>query len=436
MAESIESLQIEISASSQKASKEIERLEAGLRKLSGAIGNLKADNLKKLSDGFREIGSAMSAFGKADGSGLSSIANAMNRLNKADPGRMRELSSAMSALSDGMRSVSGVSMNADGIRGLTESLRMLGSKGAVSGAENLSKLKNSLADFTRGINEAGAVSFDASGLSAVVSSVSRLGGKQTDKAVANLPKISMGLNRFVSGLNSLGSVSFDVSGLSQLVSSISKMGGKTAERAVSNIPKLAAAMKNLMKELSSAPNVSRNVINLANAMAQLSRSSSGIRKNASSFSGVFSSYANSASNASKKTKGLASVLGKLYATYWLVFRGVGKLRDAMDISSQLTEVQNVVDVTFGEFKQKLEDFSATSITDFGISEMTAKKTASRFQAMGTSMGIARGAMADMSIELTKLTADMASFYDEDQSDVARRMWSVFSGETEPLMLAA
>ena len=48
------------------------------------------------------------------------------------------------------------------------------------------------------------------------------------------------------------------------------------------------------------------------------------------------------------------------------------------------------------------------------------------------MGIAQGKMSDMSIELTKLSADMASFYNVEQADVARSLQSVFTGEAEPL----
>lgn len=74
----------------------------------------------------------------------------------------------------------------------------------------------------------------------------------------------------------------------------------------------------------------------------------------------------------------------------------------------------------------------TSIQDFGMSELSVKQYSSRFQAMGVAMGFSQKKMADMSIELTKLTADMASFYDVEQSDVARNLQAIFTGETEPL----
>jgi hypothetical protein len=42
----------------------------------------------------------------------------------------------------------------------------------------------------------------------------------------------------------------------------------------------------------------------------------------------------------------------------------------------------------------------------------------------------------MSIELTKLTADMASFYNVSQEAVAEDLQAIFTGQTRPLMIAA
>ena len=45
-------------------------------------------------------------------------------------------------------------------------------------------------------------------------------------------------------------------------------------------------------------------------------------------------------------------------------------------------------------------------------------------------------MADMSINITKLTGDLASFYNVAQEDVAKDLESIFTGSTRPLNLAA
>lgn len=67
-----------------------------------------------------------------------------------------------------------------------------------------------------------------------------------------------------------------------------------------------------------------------------------------------------------------------------------------------------------------------------MSELSAKQFASRFQAMGTALDIPQGKMAKMSIRLTELAGDMASFYDVSQEDIAKSLQSVFSGTTAPM----
>lgn len=137
-------------------------------------------------------------------------------------------------------------------------------------------------------------------------------------------------------------------------------------------------------------------------------------------------------NVAKNSNNLAKSLKRLLFGF-VSIGGIGSLiKKSIDISSSLTEVQNVVDVAFGKYKKSIEDFSKISIEDFGMSELTAKTIASRFQAMGTAMGFTQGNMADMSIELTKLAADMASFYNVEQEDVAEDLQSIFTGQARPL----
>lgn len=220
--------------------------------------------------------------------------------------------------------------------------------------------------------------------------------------------------------------------IAQLAKAIVQLGYKSADKAITNIPLLAKAMRNLMAELSTAPRVSQNLINMTNALASLARTGASSGRAVTSLSKSFNVFDKASTRASRKSFSLAAAIGKVYATYWLLFRAFGKIGEAIDISADLTEVQNVVDVTFGKYKTMVEDMAATSITDFGMSELTVKQISSRFQAMGSAMGFAQGRMADMSIELTKLTADMASFYNVEQKDVAEDLESIFTGQTRPL----
>ena len=290
-----------------------------------------------------------------------------------------------------------------------------------------------LNSLSTGVNRlAGAMTamrgIDTRTFSAVARNVSKLGSinsKQINAAAGSMRQIS-------NAVKGLSGMSASVKGLSDLASAIKQLGYQSSTKAIENIPKLATAMRQLMSELSKAPSVSRNIIDMTSALAKLSRTGGAAGTAAKSITSSFSGFSSGASAVTKKSFSLASAIGKVYATYWALFRGFRLLGDAIDISSSLTEVENVVRQTFGQYESLINNFAKTSIEKFGMSELSAKQFASRFQAMGTALDIPQGQMAKMSIRLTELAGDMASFYDVSQEDIAKSLQSVFSGTTAPM----
>lgn len=107
-------------------------------------------------------------------------------------------------------------------------------------------------------------------------------------------------------------------------------------------------------------------------------------------------------------------------------------KDAIQAASDLEEVQNVVDVTFGSNSNKIETWAKNAGTQFGLTETQAKKFSSTMGAMLKSSGIAGDQIVDMSTDLAGLAADMASFYNLDFDTAFQKIRSGISGETEPL----
>ena len=105
---------------------------------------------------------------------------------------------------------------------------------------------------------------------------------------------------------------------------------------------------------------------------------------------------------------------------------------AIEVASNLEEVQNVVDISFGKMADDVNWFAKNAMTSFGLSELAVKKTASTFMAMSNGMGIAQQAGKLMSTQLTALTGDMASFYNTTEEMASTALASVFTGETETL----
>ena len=105
----------------------------------------------------------------------------------------------------------------------------------------------------------------------------------------------------------------------------------------------------------------------------------------------------------------------------------------MQVASDLQEVQNVVDVTFGEQgSQKINGWSQSLLNAYGLSELAAKKYSSTLGAMLKSSGMADEQTMQMSQNLTMLAGDMASFYNLDSEAAFEKLRSGISGETEPL----
>lgn len=105
---------------------------------------------------------------------------------------------------------------------------------------------------------------------------------------------------------------------------------------------------------------------------------------------------------------------------------------AVDAASDLEEVQNVVDVTFGDGASQIQAWANTARTQFGLTEIQAKKFTSTLGAMMKSAGLAGPEIVSMSTDLAGLAADMASFYNLDFETAFQKIRSGISGETEPL----
>ena len=381
----IDSLNLEISADTSKAEKALGKLATTIANLATSLNGVNVTKFSNLSAGIRQMTSAMSVFSATTKTAdFTRIANGLGKISSVD--------------------VQGVTAAANAIKTLATS---------ISGMSSLV--------------------FDSQGIANIANAIALLGRKTVTQAKENIPALTSALQNLAAGLAKIDFGGFDYSALEQLTGSISKLGGAAAGRAAQgNIVALGSALKQMMQTLSTAPKVSANLIQMTQALAQLASTGGRAGTATKSLISNFSLLPKTTSKAKGSFSGLAGAIGRFYATYWLAIRALGQFKKSIDLSSDLTEVQNVVDVTFGKMADKVDELASHSIKDFGMSELTVKQVAGRFQAMGTAMGISQEKMSDMSLELTKLTGDMASFYNVEQNDVAKSLQSVFTGETEPL----
>lgn len=129
---------------------------------------------------------------------------------------------------------------------------------------------------------------------------------------------------------------------------------------------------------------------------------------------------------------LAKKTGKMLAGAFAVKELTSFAKDCIELGSNLTEVQNVVDVVFPTMNKKVNEFAQNAASTFGLSETMAKKFTGTFGAMANAFGFSEKESYKMSTALTGLAGDVASFYNISQDEAFTKLKSVFSGETETL----
>lgn len=131
----------------------------------------------------------------------------------------------------------------------------------------------------------------------------------------------------------------------------------------------------------------------------------------------------------------ADAFSKLAKAIGLVMIGrkaLDTIKTGIDYASDLVEVQNVVDVTFGSSTAAINSWSKECLAAYGMNEVSAKRYAGTIGAMLKSSGLAGDAIVDMSKDMVGLAGDMASFYNLDLETAFEKIRSGISGETEPL----
>lgn len=104
----------------------------------------------------------------------------------------------------------------------------------------------------------------------------------------------------------------------------------------------------------------------------------------------------------------------------------------LEFASDLEEVQNVVDVTFGQNTDQINSWSKKALKSFGLSELAAKRYNGTIGAMLKSSEISSDHIVNMSQNLTGLAGDFASFYNLKGDEAFDKIRAGISGETEPL----
>lgn len=406
----VDNLNIQISAEAKSAEKSLDSLASTLLKVNKNLQS-SVGTIRKVSKEVGTLKTAIDSISKVGGvnlntSGIGKTINSLRRLLNVD--------------------MSG--FDADGFRRITESIRQFGNMPDVSNSVN--RLVSSITRLANAGNKTGETAND----------IKRL-GEQTRLAAKELKGI--------------GTISNELNMFVQSIGRLASAGNKTGQTA-SNLRNLAKETLEFFNVMSKAPKISDNTIRMTQALAQLASAGGRVSTATNTISSAFnklSSVGGKTLSAMKKVaSGIVSAFKQIgnsgkhiesarfslwnLAKTAIGFRvGYGILefgRNAFELGSAITEVENVVDVAFGSMTDKAYEFASTAKEQFGLSELAAKQYSGTMMAMLNASGVAQDAAAKMSIGLAGLAGDLASFYNIETDEAFYKLRSAIAGEVEPM----
>jgi len=106
---------------------------------------------------------------------------------------------------------------------------------------------------------------------------------------------------------------------------------------------------------------------------------------------------------------------------------------AIKFASDLEETRNKTATVFGDMAGQVMEMGKSADIGMGMSENAALSFASTFGAIEKNMGLTTDQVAEMSIQLTQLTADYASFHNLAPEEAFEKIKAGLVGSSEPLI---
>ena len=331
-------------------------------------------------------------------------------------------------------------INGTNLNGLANGVQRLGN--AMQAMNNVST-----ADFTR-----------------LATNLTRLGNVNTSA----LNSAASSMSHLTRAFNSLGTVSSNAQAVGDMAKNIAKLGNKSVQTAITNIPQLATAMNGLMTTLSRSPQVSQNIIQMTNALANLASQGAKVRTASNSITTGLNKTTTATKKASSGFKGLASYIGKFYATYFMAIRGIKKLWTAIGSTADYVEAFNYFTVATGKIASKWDEnwqnyadenaknysnkffstldtefkklsgvsydpqtglLSETGLKNLGYNLQEVTQYAGQLAAMMDAVGQSGETTLATSSAFVKLAGDISSLYNINYQEAASKLRSVLQGQS-------
>lgn len=395
---------------------------------------------------------------KIDTKNINSVTKAIEKLGKVDSSNAQQTINSIQKVAHSMSVLNTVDFSGSKvIQGINAVKRLMEVKTDNFDTTTLDKIANSMKSFSDLPDVYSSTNRFVSSLQKLVNA-----GDKAKQVEVALPGLGKQLKSVIKTLSRVGDVSEPTNLFVQSIGRLASAGNKTSQTA-GQLQNLAQETKKFFKVMENAPKISENTIRMTEALAQLASAGGKVNTATNSISSAFSKLSSGtlslgnlvSKTASKIGGGIKTIIGgfqrlgsgssglktasfnlsALFKTA-IGFKAIQGLvdfgRSAVDLGSQITEVENVVDVAFGSMSDKAYQFASTAKEQFGLSELAAKTYSGTMMAMLKSSGVAQNAASDMSITLAGLAGDMASFFNLDTDVAFQKIRAGISGEIEPL----
>ena len=447
--------------------------------------------LTNLSNKLTEVNSALSG---VNTNGLRSCVRELGKLKELDIGKMTSIAVGIGKFSNSIKTMGGVNYKGSGLNAVINSINRL-SQVDISSFDTgkLGEIIHKLSNLTE-------IPDVSSGVNRFVNSMARLAnsGEYIANVSAELPGLGRNLKSIVESFTSVGDISEPVNRLVQSIAQLASSGNRIGQTS-SQLGTLAKEVLSFFDVMKTAPKISENTIrmtealaklanaggkvnsatnSMANSFSRLSSSSSGLSRIGGKISSAIrgassslSSFGNTAEKASKKAGNLTSQIASLYFKFFTLKRIITAVWKSISSASNYVETLNYFNsafdqVTDGLDVSKWKEVGAKSAEEYigsfekRTKELTKKMTGfeisdagdltrisggslglnpndtmnyqATYAQMASSMGATADASTKVSQALTEIGADLASVKNLEFNDVWNDMASGITGMSRAL----
>lgn len=447
--------------------------------------------LTNLSNKLTEVNSALSG---VNTNGLRSCVRELGKLKELDIGKMTSIADGIGKFSNSIKTMGGVDYKGSGLNAVINSINRL-SQVDVSGFDS-----GKLGEIIHKLSNLAEIPDVSSGVNRFVNSMARLAnsGEYIANVSAELPALGSSLKLIAESFIGVDGISDSVNRLVQSIAQLASYGNKIGQTS-SQLGTLAKEVLSFFDVMKTAPKISENTVRMTEALAQLATASWKINKATNSLTNSFprlsnatnglgnagrklssmigsassaiANFGNTATVTTRKTGSLTSQIAGLYAKFFTVTRGIKALWNSVKSASDYVETLNYFNSAFDqvtdgldiskwqnagvksaeeyvgsfekrakELTKKMTGFEVSDAGDLtrisggslGLNPNDTMNYQATYAQMASSMGATADASTKVSQALTEIGADLASVKNLEFNDVWNDMASGITGMSRAL----